>query len=75
MTLPELQQVPSLSAVCLMLAEWRWLAAPLSCVADTLYVVCVWLVHDAVVPRDFYRLKHRETQSRLDAIIRLKPLP
>ena len=34
-----------------MLVAWRWLAALLSCAVNTLYVACVWLVHDAVVPR------------------------
>jgi hypothetical protein len=67
-------RVASLSAVCLMRVAWRWLAALFSCAADTLYVSCVWHVHDAVVPRDVYRLKHKETQSLLDIIIRPKPL-
>jgi hypothetical protein len=75
MTPRRLQQVPSLPAVCPMLVVWRWLAALPSCAVDKLYVASVWLLHDAVVPQDVYRLKHRETQSRLDAIIRLKPLP
>jgi hypothetical protein len=53
---------------------WRWLAALLSCAPDMLCVAYAWLVHGAVVPRDVYRLKRQETQSRMGTIIRLKPL-
>jgi hypothetical protein len=60
-TLP--RRAPSLPAACLKLVLWRWLAALLSCAPDRLYVACVWIVHGAVVPRDVYRLKQRETQS------------
>jgi hypothetical protein len=51
------QRVPSLPAACLMPVAQRWLAAQPSCALDMLYVACVWLVHDAVVPREVYRLK------------------
>jgi hypothetical protein len=51
-----------------MLAALRSLGALSSCAVDTLYVACVWLVHDVVVPRgELYRLKYQETQSGLNS--------
>jgi hypothetical protein len=64
-----LQPLPSLVVVWLMPVAWRWFAALISCAVDTLYVACVSLVHDAVVPQHVYRLKHQETQSLSDAIV------
>jgi len=57
------QRIPSWPAVWLMPVAQRWLAALPSYAPDTLCGVCVCLVHDAVVPRDLYRLKPSETQS------------
>src|SRR6266404_1688126 len=55
---------PSLAVACPGRVEPRWLATLPSCAVNTHAAACAWLLHDAVVPRGFYRLKHRETQSR-----------
>src|SRR5206468_6050299 len=58
--------IPSLPTAYLAPAASRWLATPPSCAVNKLVVACAWLVHDAVVPRSVYRLKHRETQFRFN---------
>ena len=68
-------------AACLMPVARRWLAALPSCVLDTLYAACVWLVLGAVVPRacligrndekrnlielDYFGLQRSSKKSRL----------
>src|SRR5437764_11276132 len=57
-------RIPFLPAAYSAPVASRSLAALPSCAVNKLIVACVWLVHDAVVPRSVYRLKHRETQFR-----------
>ena len=68
------RRVPALSAVCLMLAAWRWLAALPSCAVNTLYVACVWLVHDAVVPRACLSVETSRNAIAIGPNRSLKPL-